>query len=62
MVLGGALAAVLTPREIFLIAGGGTLIIPVLLARRLLRAVDTPATYSAAPSADETATPGALAA
>jgi hypothetical protein len=44
MVLGGALAAVLTPREIFALAGGGTLVIPVLLARRLLRAVDTPAT------------------
>jgi MFS family permease len=41
MILGGALASVLTPREIFAIAGGGTLVIPIWLARRLLGAADS---------------------
>lgn len=36
MLLGGALAAVLTPREIFACAGTGTLLIPVFLWRLLL--------------------------
>jgi MFS family permease len=60
MILGGALATVLTPREIFACAGVGTLAIPALLARQLLRAVG--ATSVSAAVADETSTPDALAA
>ena len=41
MVLGGALAAILTPREIFGVAGGATIVIPLVLAGQLLRAMDS---------------------
>jgi MFS family permease len=60
MALGGALATVLTPREIFACAGVGTLAIPALLARQLLRAAAT--TSSGAVVANGTSTPDALAA
>ena len=39
MILGGALTAVLTPRQVFILAGAATLPIPVLLIKRLLREV-----------------------
>lgn len=57
MVLGGALAAVLTPREIFVLAGAGTLALPLLLAGRLLRAVNDRAPQ-ASPNVAATARPG----
>ncbi len=39
MLLGGALLTVLSPRQVFILAGVGTIFIPVLLIRRLLNDV-----------------------
>ena len=40
MLLGGVLAAVLTPRQVFVLAGVGTIFVPIVLIRGLLREVD----------------------
>ena len=44
MLVGGLLAAMLTPREVFAVAGFGTLVIAILLGRRLIYAAAVPMT------------------